>query len=166
MVKTRTLYFLTFVLFSSLINAHAGSIEGTVTGSDRRSVKGAEIRIQRRDAKAAVIVAKTDTKGHYTANNLTAGAYEVTLLVGKAPIAVGGMWIRPEGGVRVDFEINAKGRAQIRRYAWLAAETGSHFGGRWVEIDERGKPEPGVNPVDRASGAELQKAVPGTSSGR
>ncbi|MDB6147795.1 MAG: hypothetical protein JWO45_1459 [Spartobacteria bacterium] len=165
-VKARTLHFLNFFLFTSLISAHAGSIEGTVKGSDRKAIKGVKIRIERRDAKGPVIAAKSDTKGRYAVNNLATGAYELTLLVDKTPIAVGRMWTRLEGGVRVDFEINAKGRAQIRRYVWLAAETGSHFGGRWVEIDGRGKPEPGVNPVDRASGAELQKAIPGNASGR
>src|SRR3954447_10494919 len=94
-VKARTLHFLNFFLFTSVVNAHAGSIEGTVKGSDRKAIKGAEIRIERRDAKAPVIAAKTDTKGRYAVNNLAAGAYEMTLLVNKAAIALGGVGTRP-----------------------------------------------------------------------
>jgi len=165
-VKARRLHFLNFFLFISLVNAHAGSIEGTVKGSDRKAIIGAEIRVERRDAKAPVIAAKTTTNGRYAVNKLAAGAYQVILLVGKAPIAGCVMWTRPDGGVRIDFEISTTGQVQIRRYVWWAAETGSHFGGRWVELDERGNAEPGVNPVARTSGAELRNTVPGNASGR
>ena len=77
-----------------------------------------------------MVAAKTDAKGRYLVNNLAAGLYEVTLLVNKAPTAVGGRWrTRRDGRVRIDFEINAKGKPRIRRYVWWAAETGSNFGG-------------------------------------
>jgi hypothetical protein len=165
-VVARTTLWLGVFLFSYLVSIHAAWLEGTVKGPDRDVIKAAEIHFERLDAKAPVAAAKIDAKGHYLVNNLAVGTYEVILMVNKAPVVAGGMWTRPGGGVRVDFELKAKGKTNIRRYVWFAAETGSHLGGQWVGIDEQGKAAPGVNPVNAISGAELRKMSPGNSSGR
>ena len=40
---------------------------------------------------------------------------------------------------------------------WVPAETGSHLGGHWVEVDESAKPAPGASNVQRANAEELQR---------
>jgi len=39
---------------------------------------------------------------------------------------------------------------------WVPAETGSHLGDHWVEVDESAQPAPGPN-VQRANAEQLQR---------
>ena len=49
------------------------SLSGEVTGVDGRPITGADVRLQREDAKAAPIALKTDGKGRFVAKSLPAG---------------------------------------------------------------------------------------------
>ena len=59
---------------------------------------------------------------------------------------------------------------------WVPSNTGSHIGGRWVEVDENGNADTGALNVKRGSAEALQReqmqnsggpqSVPGGGSGR
>jgi hypothetical protein len=61
----------------------------------------------------------------------------VTALVNKVPTAPANVTALSEGPVRVEFNLKAIAAGKKpRQWAWIV-ETGSHIGGRWVELDER-----------------------------
>jgi hypothetical protein len=45
-----------------------------------------------------------------------------------------------------------------KHMVWVPAQTGSHIGGRWVEVDDGGKTAPGTLNVQRADAEALQRA--------
>src|SRR6266550_2212090 len=60
--------------------------------------------------------------------------------------------------VRVQLK-DAKAAAPAKKakhMVWVPADTGSHLGGRWVEVDDQGKGAAGAN-IDKASGEGLHK---------
>jgi hypothetical protein len=106
-----------------------------VKGLDGKPVNGAEVRIE--TAKAGALSVKTDQKGRYVFKNLPVGLYKVTVLVNKVPTAPANVTALSEGPVRVEFNLKAIAAGKKpRQWAWIV-ETGSHIGGRWVELDER-----------------------------
>jgi hypothetical protein len=44
-----------------------------------------------------------------------------------------------------------------KHMVWMPATTGSHTGGRWVEVDDNGSAEPGALNVQKASAEQLQR---------
>jgi hypothetical protein len=45
-----------------------------------------------------------------------------------------------------------------KHYVYIPSETGSHLGGRWVEVDENGNADSvGVNNVERAGSEALRR---------
>ena len=45
-----------------------------------------------------------------------------------------------------------------KRYVYIPSETGSHLGGRWVEVDENGQANSvNVNNVERANAEALRR---------
>jgi hypothetical protein len=132
--------------FASLFLISAGfgqvlKIEGEVKTANNKPAKGADLRIDRVDKKAAPVVSKTDAKGRFAATVLEAGTYKVTAML------PGG--IRSEQVVKADgkkqlfiaFDINpssAKTVAAVskKRSIWVPSPTGTHMLGHWEEIDD------------------------------
>src|SRR4029077_5816801 len=73
------------VLFCSSASADNKSIQGTVIGTNGKPLPGAEVRVDRTDAKSAAALAKTDAKGHYVVKALPAGVYSVIAFVNGVP---------------------------------------------------------------------------------
>lgn len=111
------------------------SVEVDVKGLDGKPVNGAEVRIER--AKAGALSAKTDQKGRYVFKNLPVGPYKVTALVNKVPTAPANVIALSEAPVRVEFNLQAIAAGKEPKQWAFLRETGSHIGGRWVEVDER-----------------------------
>jgi hypothetical protein len=44
-----------------------------------------------------------------------------------------------------------------KRMVWIPASTGSHMGGRWVEVDEGGAAAAGALNVQKANAEQLQR---------
>src|SRR5947207_4369409 len=65
----------------STLAADNKSIAGTVIGTNSKPFEGAEIRVRRVDAKAAVAVATTDARGIYVFKGLPVGKYLITAYV-------------------------------------------------------------------------------------
>ena len=145
-----------FLLLSSAFGQKA-VIEADVRGVDGGPAKGAEVRIERQDKKAAPVIAKTDKQGRVVANDLEIGSYKVTATV--------------EGGVqssqivktrsnkptlipldmRKTVAVASKGK---KRSVWVPSQTGTRLGGHWEEVgaDVPAKTGPYGGPVDTMNG--------------
>jgi Carboxypeptidase regulatory-like domain len=119
------------------------SVQVDVKGLDGKPVNGAEVRIE--TAKAGALSVKTDQKGRYVFKNLAAGLYKVTVLVNNVPTSLGNVRARSQGPVRLEFNLKAIAAGKKpKQWAWVR-ETGSHFGGSWVDVDESGRVAAGLD---------------------
>jgi hypothetical protein len=150
--------------FSSLflVSASFGQpvkIEGVVKGVNNKPAKGAELRVDRVDKKAAPVLAKTDAKGHFAATVLDVGTYKLTaMLPGRIQSA---QVVKADGKKQlfVTFDMNpasAKTVAAVKkkRQIWVPSATGTHMMGHWEDVDDN-------SPTSRTSGQNVD-----TMSGR
>src|SRR5258708_4375694 len=79
-LKTAALSAVAFLFFASAAFAQVSSLEGDVKGEDGAPLKGALVKIDRKDIKGHYQV-KTDKKGHYFHTGLPLGQYKITLEV-------------------------------------------------------------------------------------
>lgn len=156
--------------FSSLFLISTGfgqpvKIEGIVKGVNNKPAKGADVRVDRVDKKAAPVLAKTDAKGHFAATVLDVGTYKLTAVL--------------PGGIQSAQVIKADGKKQLfvtfdmkpasaktvaavkkKRQIWVPSPTGSHMLGHWEEIDDN---SPNVRSsgqnVDTMSGRDLERTM-------
>ena len=154
------LVLLGLALMAGGARAQGFSIQGNVTGPDGKPVNGASVRIERKNAKTVLNDVKTDQKGNYVFNGLASGTYKLTAWVNDVPTSIGNVKPRPEGAVRVDFDIKPTAAKAVGKKAkhlvWMPSDTGTHMGGRWVEVDD-GSTVPGIEHLDKASGEALRK---------
>jgi len=137
--------------------ADSKSIQGTVIGLDGKPLAGADVRAERLDAKAQPALTKTDSKGQYQFKGLPVGAYAVTTIVKEVPKSRASVRTRADGWAKVDFDLRLKaGDASIRRnWVWVKGEPGSHIGGRWVPVDQAGKPS--MSAVDTVGSDDVDR---------
>jgi protocatechuate 3,4-dioxygenase beta subunit len=121
------------------------SIQGFVKDAKGEPIKGADVRIESRDGKEVFSRVNTDPKGRYISQGLQPGVYRVTLLVdGAVKASIMNTQTKANQPTQLNFDVkpasqagnNAKGG---KRMVWVPARTGSHVGGSWVEVDDRGK---------------------------
>jgi hypothetical protein len=140
--------------------AEGFSIQGNVKGPDGKPVSGASVRIEQKNAKAMLNDAKTDRKGNYGFKGLAPGTYKLTAWVNNVPTSIDNVKTRPEGAVRVDFDIKPTAAKtagkKVKHLVWVPARTGSHVGGGWAEVDD-GSGVFGTHPIDQVSGEALQR---------
>jgi 5-hydroxyisourate hydrolase-like protein (transthyretin family) len=147
-------------------NAWAGpaSIQGIVKDATGKPIKGANVRIESRDGKQLFNTVKTDTQGRYISEGLQPGVYRVSLVVnGAVKAAIGNTKTKSDQATQLNFDLKpvAAGQASTeqkkgKHMVWMPPSTGSHTGGRWVEVPD-GATEPGALNVKRASAEELQR---------
>jgi hypothetical protein len=155
------------VLVVSIASAWAGGsvLQGVVKDPKGQPVKGADIRIEAQNKLFGT--AKTDANGHYTSAALPAGTYRVTLIVNGAMKASINNTKTKTGPTELNFDLKPASASQAaasgkkgKHYVWVPPTTGSHLGGRWVEVDDTGNVTGtgahGANRVDSASGQALQ----------
>ena len=153
-------------LFLSVASAWAGpaSIQGIVKDAQGKPSKGADVRIESRDGKQLFNTVKTDTQGRYISQGLQPGVYRVSLVVnGAVKAAIGNTKTKSDQATQLNFDLKpvAAGQASAeqkkgKHMVWVPANTGSHMGGRWVEVPD-GASEPGALNVKRASAEELRR---------
>jgi Carboxypeptidase regulatory-like domain len=154
-------------LFLCIASAWAGpaSIQGTVNDAKGKPLKGADVRIESRDGKRLLGTVKTDAKGRYIAQGLQPGVYRVTLLVnGAVKASIMNTKMKPDATTQLNFDLQpvaarqaSAGQKPAKHMVWVPAETGSHIGGRWVEVDGSANPAPGTLNVKRANAEQLQR---------
>ena len=79
-LKTAALSAAALLFFASVALAQVSALEGDVKGEDGAPLKGALVKIDRKDIKGHYQV-KTDKKGHYFHTGLPLGQYKITLEV-------------------------------------------------------------------------------------
>jgi hypothetical protein len=170
LIRSRIVGFalLGLALLTGSVGATTPSIHGDIKGPDGKPLPDAEVRIERKDAKGSAAAVTADQNGRYVFKNLALGTYKVTASKnGMAATAADNIRTRAEGAARVDFDLKkqtaeAKASApakKARHMVWVPADTGSHLGGKWVEVDDQGKGAAGAAPIDRASGEALRRST-------
>ena len=153
-------------LFLCVASAWAGpaSIQGIVKDAKGQPIKGADVRIESRDGKQVLDAVKTDTKGRYISQALQPGVYRVSLVVnGAVKASITNTKTKPDQATQLNFDLRPLPAAQVnaaekkgKHMVWVPAETGSHMGGRWVEVPD-GAAQPGALNVQKASAEQLQR---------
>src|SRR5882724_1756542 len=162
--KSLQIGFVGFVLCVASAWAGPASIQGIVKDAQGKPLKGANVRIESRDGKQLFNTAKTDTQGRYISQGLQPGVYRVSLVVnGAVKAAIGNTKTKSDQATQLNFDLKpvAAGQASTeqkkkKHMVWMPPATGSHTGGRWVEVPD-GAAEPGTLNVKRANAEELQR---------
>jgi len=152
--------------FLCAANGWAGpaSIQGIVRDAQGKPIKNADIRIESKDGKQIFNTVKTDSQGRYISQGLQPGVYRVSLVVnGAVKAAIGNTKTKSDQATQLNFDLKpvAAGQASTeqkkgKHMVWMPPATGSHTGGRWVEVPD-GAAETGALNVKRASAEQLQR---------
>ena len=129
--------------------AFGQSIEGTVRGSDGKTLKDAEVRVEGKDKKVATT--KTDARGHYSYARLSPGVYKVSVVLGGAVQSSVNVKTATTNS-RIDFDLKPAAAKKVKHYVWVDARTGTHMGSGWVEVDDAGNAAPGALNSQTSSG--------------
>ena len=157
---TKSLQICVIGLTICVANAWASptSLEGTVKAPDGRPISNADVRIAAKDGSKFSKAVKTDAKGQYVCSGLAAGTFRVTLVVNGAAKATYNAATKLGESTKLNFALKAEkgAKAKATHMVYMPAETGSHLGGRWVEVDENGNAATaGADNVKKSSGEAL-----------
>ena len=154
--------------FLCAANAWAGtaSIQGIVKDAQGKPIKNASIRVESRDGKQVFNTVKTDAQGRYISQGLPVGVYRVSLVVnGAVKSSINNTKARADQLTELNFDLKPATAGQTTttqqkktHKVWVPAGTGSHVGGRWVEVPD-GASEPGNLNVKRATGDQLRREM-------
>jgi hypothetical protein len=153
-----------FLLCVATVWAGPSSIQGIVNDAKGQPIKGADVRVESKDGKQVFGSVKTDTKGRYISQGLAPGVYRVSLVVnGAVKASITNTKTKSDQATQLNFDLKpvtaGKATAQQKKgkhMVWMPPSTGTHTGGRWVEVPD-GAAEPGALNVKRASAEELQR---------
>ncbi|HMH45887.1 MAG TPA: carboxypeptidase-like regulatory domain-containing protein [Pyrinomonadaceae bacterium] len=163
-IKSLQIGLIGFLLCGASAWAGPASIQGIVKDATGKPIKGANVRIESRDGKQLFNTVKTDTQGRYISEGLQPGVYRVSLVVnGAVKAAIGNTKTKSDQATQLNFDLKPVAASQAsagakkgKHMVWMPPATGSHTGGRWVEVPD-GASEPGALNVKRASAEELQR---------
>ena len=125
---------LAFGLMAANASAQNSSIRGSVKNMDGKPLVGAQVKIERTDAKARAINTNADAKGNYVANGLPVGTFKVTAYSKTNAKEIGGITSKSGSAVTVDVNLSVKSNNKLEKhYVWVKSENGSEIGGRWEE---------------------------------
>lgn len=152
-------------IFAASAWAGSSSLQGIVKDPNGQPVKDAQIRIEAKNAANFAIMAKTDATGRYTSSALPIGMYRVTLIVnGAVKASINNAKTRASKPTELNFDLKSVSAAQAagsakkaKHMVWVPANTGTHLGGRWVEVDEGSNAGAGALNVDKVSAEELER---------
>jgi hypothetical protein len=168
-----------FLLCAATAWAGPGSIQGVVKDAKGQPIKGADVRVESRDGKQLFNTVKTDAKGHYTSQGLKPGVYRVSLVVnGAVKASITNTSAKADQPTQLNFDLKPAGASQVsagqkpgKHMVWVPADTGSHIGGRWVEVEDGGSGAGALN-VKKGSAEALRReqlrnggGLPSTASG-
>jgi hypothetical protein len=163
-------------LFLCAASAWAGtaSIQGIVKDAKGQPIKGASVQVASRDGKQLFNTVKTDSQGRYISQGLQPGVYSVSLIVnGAVKSAISNTKTRSDQATQLNFDLEPVKSSQAssqqksgKHMVWIPPETGSHMGGRWVEVDDKSAASnAGSLNVKRASAEDLQRQAHTMGSG-
>lgn len=164
-MKSLKIGFVGLVLSVATAWAGPSAIQGVVKDPKGQAIKGADVRIESRDGKTLFKTVKTDGKGHYVSDGLAAGVYRVTLVVnGAVKASIMNTKTKADQRTQLNFDLKPASASKAsasaksgKHMVWVPSTTGSHVGGRWVEVDGNGTADTDALNVKRASGEALQR---------
>ena len=168
-IKSLQIGLMGFLFCAASAWAGPASIQGIVKDAQGKPIKGADVRVESKDGKQLFNTVKTDTKGRYISEGLQPGVYRVSLVVnGAVKTAIGNTKTKADQATELNFDLRpaTAGHATTTQQkkgthkVWVPAGTGTHMGGRWVEVPD-GAAEPGALNVKRATGEDLQRQMRG-----
>ena len=127
------------------------SFQGFVKDAKGEPIKDAGVRIASRDGKQVFGTVKTDAKGSYISRGLEPGFYRVTLLVdGAVKASIMNTEAKADQPTELNFDFKPVSNAgkigeSKKHMVWVPGRTGSHLGGTWVEVQEKGNEHSGSN---------------------
>lgn len=153
-----------FFLCAAAAFAGSASIQGVVKDAKGHPINGADVRVESRDGKHLFNTVKTDAKGHYISQGLQPGVYRVSLVVnGAVKAAISNTSTKASQSTQLNFDLKpaTSGQAAAQKtgkhMVWMPPTTGSHTGGRWVEVDDSGSAGAGALNVKRSSAESLRQ---------
>ena len=127
------------------------SFQGFVKDAKGEPIKGADVRVESRDGKQVFSTVKTDPKGRYISQGLQPGVYRVTLLVsGMVKASIMNTRTKANQPTQLNFDFKPTSQAgniatSGKHMVWMPGRTGTHLGGNWVEVDDKGNEHSGSN---------------------
>jgi hypothetical protein len=151
----------------SIATAWAGpsAIQGVVKDAKGQAIKGADVRIESKDGRQKFNTVKTDAKGRYISEDLQPGVYRVTLVVnGTVKASITNTKTKSDQKTQLNFDLKPAAASQGsaagkkgKHMVWVPASTGTHIGGRWVEVPDGANSEPGTLNVTHPDPEALQR---------
>jgi len=140
------------------------AIQGVVKDAKGQAIKGADVRIESKDGSKLFKTVKTDANGRYVSDGLAVGVYRVTLAVnGAVKASITNTKTKADQPTQLNFDLKpvvasqaAAGAKTGKHKVWVPNNTGTHIGGRWVEVPD-GAAEPGTLNVKKVSAEQLQR---------
>src|ERR1051326_2298756 len=138
----KTIAFCLFVSMSAASAWAGGALQGTVKDSRGNPIRGAEIRIQPRNANLTKVI-KSDARGHYFSDDLAVGTdYRVTLVV-NGMVKASLLNVRPtaEKPAELSFYLQPSNKSSNKHMVWIPEQpAGTHIGaGHWAKFDKNGR---------------------------
>jgi 5-hydroxyisourate hydrolase-like protein (transthyretin family) len=165
-IKSLLIGFVGLIFLTASAWAGDSSLQGTVTDPAGQPVRGAEIRVEPRNGGNVLATTRTDANGRYVATDLQAGTYRVTLLVnGVVKASINNTQTRASTATRLNFQLKSAtasqkpGASKAKRQVWVPPNTGSHLGGRWVDVEDGGAAAAGALNVGTMNSEQLQRMV-------
>ena len=166
-IKSLQIGLMGFLLCAATVWAGPASIQGVVKDAKGQAIKGADVRIESRDGKQLFNTVKTDAKGRYVSEGLAAGVYRVTLIVnGATKASITNTQTKADQRTQLNFDLKPVPASQASATAksgkhkvWVTSTTGSHIGGRWVEVPDSGSVGAHGSNVKKATGEALQQQI-------
>ena len=121
--------------------------------------------LSREMASSSSIRSKTDTQGRYISQGLQPGVYRVSLVVnGAVKASITNTKTKADQATQLNFDLKPVAASQAsaagksgKHKVWVPSNTGSHIGGRWVEVDDSGTTSAGALNVKRGSAEALRQ---------
>jgi hypothetical protein len=164
-IKSFQIGFMGLFLCVASVWAGPGSIQGIVKDAKGQPIKGADVRFESRDGKQLFNTVKTDGKGRYVSQGLKPGAYRVSLVVnGAVKASIMNTSAKADQATQLNFDLKpavaaqaSAGQKKGKHMVWMPPSTGTHTGGRWVEVDDTGAAGAGALNVKRGSAEALRQ---------
>ena len=158
-IKSLQIGLMGFLLVLRTLGLGPASIQGIVKDAQGKPIKSADVRVESEMASKSSIRSKTDAKGRYISQGLKPGVYRVSLVVnGAVKAAIRNTKAKADQATQLNFDLKPATaqrrqahRKEGKHKVWVPSSTGSHIGGRWVEVPTIAAPDAGALNVKRAS---------------
>src|ERR1043166_3583947 len=164
-IKSLQIGLLGFFLCAATAWAGPATIHGIVKDAKGQAIKGADVRVESRDGKQLFNTVKTDGKGRYISQGLKPGVYRVSLVVnGAVKASIMNTSTKADQATQLNFDLKpavasqaSAGQKTAKHMVWMPASTGTHTGGRWVEVDDNASGGANALNVKRGSAESVRQ---------